>query len=164
MPNVNGAMALDRIDRSLVRALQKNARVSNKALAEQVGLAPSTCLARVRSLRARGVVRGFHAEVDPAALGRSAQALVAVRVQPHSRPVVESFWRHVLSLSETLAIFHVSGTDDFLVHVAVADTHALRDFVLDRLTSRPEVAHLETHLIFAQERNPVVEPLDRGER
>ena len=157
-------MALDRTDRVLVRALQRNARVSNKALAEQVGLAPSTCLERVRSLRARGVVRGFHAEVDPAALGRGAEALIAARIRPHSRQIVDAFWQHVLSLPETIAIFHLSGADDFLIHVAVEDTGALRDFVLDRLTSRPEVAHLETHLIFAQERNPVLEPLDRGER
>ncbi len=157
-------MALDRIDRTLVRALQNNARISNKALAEQVGLAPSSCLERVRSLRARGVVRGFHAEVDPAALGRSAQALFAVRIRPHSRQIVDAFWRYVLELPETIAIFHLSGADDFLIHVAVADTGALRDFVLDRLTSRPEVAHVETHLIFAQERSQVLEPLDRGER
>lgn len=157
-------MPLDRIDRTLVRALQNNARISNKALAEQVGLAPSSCLERVRSLRARGVVRGFHAEVDPGALGRSAQALFAVRIRPHSRPIVDAFWRYVLELPETIAIFHLSGADDFLIHVAVADTGALRDFVLDRLTSRPEVAHVETHLIFAQERSQVLEPLDRGER
>jgi DNA-binding Lrp family transcriptional regulator len=157
---MNTRPVLDRTDRALVRALQKNARVSNKALAEEVGLAPSTCLERVRSLRARGVIRGFHAEVDAGALGRDVQALIAARIRPHSRPVVDAFWKHVLALPETLAIFHVSGADDFLVHVAVRDTAALRDFVLDRLTIRPEVSHLETHLIFAQERKDALEPLE----
>lgn len=150
---------LDRTDRALVAALQKNARVSNKDLAELVGLAPSTCLERVRALRARGVVRGFHADVDRAALGRALEAIVAVRVRPHSRVHVDAFWEYALSLPEVVEVFHVTGADDFLVHVGVADMDGLRDFVLDRLTVRPEVAHVESHLIYAQGRRPELEPL-----
>jgi DNA-binding Lrp family transcriptional regulator len=150
---------LDRTDRALVQALQNNARISNKQLAEHVGLAPSTCLERVRNLRIRGVIRGYHADVEPAALGHGAQALIAVRIRPHSRPVVDAFWKHVLELPEVIAIFHLSGADDFLVHVGVPDVNGLRDFVLDRLTSRPEVAHLDTHLIFAQAKKHILEPL-----
>ncbi|HXV95247.1 MAG TPA: Lrp/AsnC family transcriptional regulator [Gaiellaceae bacterium] len=139
-------------------ALQKNARASNKALAEEAGIAPSTCLERVRALVTRGVLRGFHAEVDLGGVGRGTEAIVAVRIRPHSREVVDDFWRHVLSLPETIAIYHVSGADDFLIHVAVESTDRLRDLLLDRLTSRPEVANLETHLVFAGHRKPVIEP------
>jgi len=150
---------LDRTDRALVGALQKNARVSNKELAELVGLAPSTCLERVRALRARGILRGFHADVDRSALGRSLEAIVAVRVRPHSRVHVDAFWEYALALSEVIEVFHVTGADDFLVHVGVPDMDGLRDFVLDRLTVRPEVAHVESHLIYAQERRSALEPL-----
>lgn len=150
---------LDRTDRALVAALQKNARISNKELAELVGLAASTCLERVRALRARGVVRGFHADVDRSALGRSLEAIIAVRVRPHSRVHVDSFWEYALRLPEVIEVFHVTGADDFLVHVGVADMDGLRDFVLDRLTVRPEVAHVESHLIYAQGRRPELEPL-----
>ena len=76
---------MDRIDRALLAALQKNARMSNKELAELVGLAPSTCLERLRRLRDRGVLQGFHAAVDLAQLGRATQALVAVRLRVHDR-------------------------------------------------------------------------------
>jgi DNA-binding Lrp family transcriptional regulator len=150
---------LDRTDRAIVEALQKNARLPNKQLAEQVGLAPSTCLERVRALVARGVVRGFHADVDRATLGRSLEAIIAVRVRPHSRANVDAFWGYALSLPEVIEVFHVTGADDFLVHVGLPDMDALRDFALDRLTVRPEVAHLETRLIFGQERRAVLEPL-----
>jgi DNA-binding Lrp family transcriptional regulator len=150
---------LDRTDRALVAELQNNARISNKELAAVVGLAPSTCLERVRALRARGVVRGFHADVDRAALGRSLEAMVAVRVRPHSRANVDLFWRDALALPEVIEVFHVTGADDFLVHVAVADMDGLRNFVLDRLTVRPEVAHVESHLIYAQGRRTALEPL-----
>lgn len=150
----------DRIDREILAELQKDGRLSNKELAARVGLAPSSCLARVRALRIRGVIRGFHAEVDPGSLGRGVQALVGVRIRPHSRPVVDEFWRDLLALEETLAMFHTSGAEDFLIHVAVADTDALRDFLLDHLTRRPEVAHLETRIIFREERRPALAPAD----
>jgi len=150
---------LDRIDRTLVAILQNNARISNKDLAAQVGLAPSTCLERVRALRARGVLRGFHADVDHAALGRALEAIVAVRVRPHSRADVDAFWSYALGLPEVIEVFHVTGADDFLVHVGVADMDGLRDFVLDRLTVRPEVAHVESHLIYAQRRRAELEAL-----
>jgi DNA-binding Lrp family transcriptional regulator len=152
---------LDRIDAEIVVALQRHARLSNKDLAERVGLAPSTCLERVRSLVRRGVFTGFRAEVDPAALGRGVQAVVAVRLRTHSRAEVDAFRDYALSLPETIAVTHVGGADDFLVHVGVADTHHLRDFALDSLTSRPEVAHLETRLVFEHVRKPALEPLAR---
>jgi DNA-binding Lrp family transcriptional regulator len=123
------------------------------------GLTPSTCLERVRALRARGGVRGFHAEIDHAALGRSLEAMVAIRVRPHSLENVDRFWKHTLDLPEVIEVFHVTGADDFLVHVGVADMDGLRDFVLDRMTLRPEVAHVESHLIYAQGRRPTLEPL-----
>jgi DNA-binding Lrp family transcriptional regulator len=153
------AERLDRMDQTIVAALQNDARISNKELAGVVGLAQSTCLERVRALRARGVLRGFHAEVDRATLGRSLEAIVSVRVRPHSRANVDAFWSYVLELPEVIEVFHVAGAADFLVHVGVADMDGLRDFVLDRLTVRPEVAHVESHLIYAQRRRAVLEPL-----
>jgi DNA-binding Lrp family transcriptional regulator len=147
------------MDQAIVAALQNDARISNKELAGLVGLAQSTCLERVRALRARDVLRGFHAEVDRATLGRSLEAIVSVRVRPHSRANVDAFWSYVLGLPEVIEVFHVTGAADFLVHVGVADMDGLRDFVLDRLTVRPEVAHVESHLIYAQRRRAVLEPL-----
>lgn len=153
------AERLNRIDRAIVEALQNNARLPNKALAELVGLAPSSCLERVRALVARGVIRGFHADVERATLGRALEAMIAVRVRPHSRAHVDAFWEYALALPEVIEVFHVTGADDFLVHVGLEDTEALRNFVLDRLTIRPEVGHVETHLIFGQARRAVLEPL-----
>ena len=141
-------MDLDRIDCAILDLLQKDARLSNKELAVAVSLAPSSCLARVQRLRTEGVLRGAHAEVDPEALGVGLQALIAVQLRQHSRAQVKAFWKHVLSLPEVLAVFHVAGTHDFQVHVAVRDAHHLRDLALDAFTTRPEVAHIQTSLIF----------------
>ena len=141
-------MDLDRIDCTLIELLQNDARLSNKELATAVDLAPSSCLARVQRLRSEGVLKGSHAEVDPTALGVGLQALIAVQLRQHSRAQVKAFWKHVMGLPEVLEVFHVAGTHDFQVHVAVRDAHHLRDLALDAFTTRSEVAHIQTSLIF----------------
>jgi DNA-binding Lrp family transcriptional regulator len=139
---------LDRTDMALVDELSKDARISNKELASRVGIAPSTCLERVRALRQRGVITAYRAEVDTAVLGRPVQAMIAVRIRRHSRELVDGFRTHALALPETVSIANVSGADDFLLHVAVESTDALRALLLDRIASQPEVVHTETHLVF----------------
>jgi DNA-binding Lrp family transcriptional regulator len=142
-------MVLDSVDVAILRALQNDGRIANKALAGLVGVAPSTCLERVARLRRAGVITGFTATVTPDAVGRTVQALLAVQVQPHSRPLVDPFVAHVLALPETIGMHHVTGADDFVVHVACPSTAALQRLVLDQFTARREVARVETHLIFS---------------
>jgi len=139
---------LDPQDIAILQTLKKNARISNKDLAAAVGLAPSTCLERVRRLLEIGAIHGFHADVDLGMLGFGLQAMIAVRLQRHSRDLVTSFRDYVLGLTEVRAIYHVAGADDYLVHVAVHDADHLRDLALDAFTTRREVAHIETRLIF----------------
>lgn len=117
-------------------------------LARRLGLAESTCAGRVRALRERGVIRGIHADVDPAALGAHIEAMVAIRFSGHVRANVESFRDEVARMPGVLAIHNTSGATDYLVHVAAAGSDALRDFVLDHLANRPGVVHAETSLIF----------------
>lgn len=139
---------LDRIDFAILAFLQKNARLTNKELAEMVGVAPSTCLERVRRLTSTGIIKGFHADVDPGALGIGLQAIIAVRLKQHLRELVLDFHQHVMELPEVCGVFHITGGDDYLVHVAVRDSDHLRDLALDSFTTRPEVDHIHTRLIF----------------
>ncbi len=139
---------LDRIDRALLLALQNDARLSNKELAAHVGLAPSSCLERVRALRTAGVLRGFHADVDPEALGIGLRAVIAVRMRRQSRDLDETFRRNTAKRPEVMAVQHIAGDNDYLVHVAVADVEHLRNFTMDELTAHEEVAHVETTLVF----------------
>lgn len=140
--------ALDRIDRKILALLQKNARLSNKELAARVGLAPSSCLARVHRLTKEGVLKGFHAFVAPDALGIGIQALIAVKLKQHSREKVRGFMRHLLARPEVVALYHVTGAMDFQVHVAVQSTDHLRDLAMDAFTIRPEVESIQTALLF----------------
>ena len=139
---------LDRIDFKIVRLLRNNARLSNKALAREVGLAPSTCLVRTRLLQRSGVLTGFKAEVNPTALGVGLQAMISVRLKRHYKPDVEAFRRHALALPEVVRFYHVAGPIDFLAHVWAKDSEHLRDLAMTAFTSRKEVSHIETEPIF----------------
>jgi DNA-binding Lrp family transcriptional regulator len=149
----------DEVDRALLTLLQKDARRTNKELSEAVGVAQSTCLERIRNLRARGVITGYRAEVDPAAVGRSIRALISVRLRPKTTASVRAFQHDILAQPETLSVFTVSGADDFVVEVAVPDVMHLRDFILDRITSRKDVVDARTSIVYEQVRAPVIEPL-----
>jgi len=145
---------VDATDRALLELLAHDARITNQRLADRVGVAPSTALARLRSLRERGVIRGFHAEVDLAALGRPLQALIAVRLAVHARDQIDDFTSAVRRLPGVLMVFHLTGVTDYLVWVAAADAQDLREFVVDHLATHPSVAHAETSLIYEHHRGP----------
>ena len=153
MPN-HSQISVDAIDRALLEALAQDARMTNQRLAERIGVAPSTALARLRSLRERGVIRGFHAEVDLAALGRPLQALIAVRLTVHARAEIDAFTEAIRELPGVLMVFHLTGVTDYLVWVAAADAQDLREFVVDHLATHPSVSHAETSLIYEHRRGP----------
>lgn len=147
-PNDVRRVRLDEVDHLILTQLTRDARTPNIALAQLAGIAPSTCLARVRSLIDRGVIRGFHAEVDPAALGRDLEAMIAVRLRADARHHMAEFADRMATIPDVLDVYFVAGADDYLLHVAMRDTAALRDFVVEHLSARPEVAATETILIF----------------
>jgi len=144
---------LDRIDFALLDALQKDARASNKELAGKVGLAQSSCHARLRRLQSSGVVQALRADLDPISLGIGLQAFVFVRLVQHDRDAVVAFHDHALARREVVGLFHVAGRFDFILHLAVRDSEHLRDVAMDAFTTRPEVAQIETHLLFEVSRD-----------
>ncbi|MFJ9553422.1 Lrp/AsnC family transcriptional regulator [Nocardiopsis sp. NPDC101807] len=150
---------MDELDSAIVRELQQDARQTNRSLAQKLGVAPSTCLERVRLLHRRGVVRGYHADIDPAALNRPVEAFVSVQLRPPSRQVIEGFKAAMFALPEVLAVYVVAGEQDFLVHVSVPSLDTLHSFLIDRLTQRREVASFRSQIIYDSARKHVVAPL-----
>ena len=155
-PSNHRQATVDAVDRAILEQVAQDARITNQRLAERVGIAPSTALARLRALRERGVIRGFHAEVDLAALGRPLQALIAVRLAVHARDQIDAFTDTVRRLPGVLMVFHLTGVTDYLVWVAAADAQDLREFVVDHLATHPSVSHAETSLIYEHRRGPGV--------
>jgi len=140
--------AVDRIDRAILTHLAKNARMTNKELASEVGLSQSACLERVRRLNDLDIIRGTHVDVDPAAFGIGLQAMVAVQLKRHTRSAVARFEQSAITLPQVVALYHLTGRMDYVVHAVAQDMDHLRDFTLDAITSLPDVSRVETSLLF----------------
>ena len=144
---------MDDLDRRILAAWATDARRSLRDIAGEVGVSATTVHERARALQRRGVVRGAHLDLDLAQLDRGVQALIAVRIRPPSRSNIEAFRDWVTHLPETVGVFVTSGGSDFTLHVAVRDNQALYSFVIDRLTSRAEIADVETSVIYEHVRS-----------
>lgn len=142
------AAALDDVDRRILTALHTDARMPNSALADLVGIAASTCHGRVRRLQDLGVIRGFYADIDPAAIGLSLQAMISVSLQSNARGKIDSFIQHIRRRPQVMDVYFLAGADDFILHVAARDTDDLRSFVVQNLNADADVAGTQTSLIF----------------
>ena len=139
---------LDDLDRRILSLLHADARITNNALAETVGIAPSTCHGRVRRLVDLGVVRGFYTDVDPVAVGLPLQAMISVNLQSNARGKIRSFIEQISSKRHVRDVYFLAGADDFILHVAARDTEDLRSFVVENLNADADVAGTQTSLIF----------------
>ncbi|WP_205877456.1 Lrp/AsnC family transcriptional regulator [Mycobacterium camsae] len=139
---------LDGVDRRILSLLHGDARITNNALADAVGIAPSTCHGRVRRLVELGVIRGFYADIDPVAVGLSLQAMISVKLQSGARRRIRSFIEQIRSKRQVVDVYFLAGADDFILHVAARDTQDLRTFVVENLNADADVAGTQTSLIF----------------
>ncbi len=142
------AVDLDDMDRRILLALHADARMSNSALADLVGIAPSTCHGRVRRLQDLGVIRGFYTDIDPAAIGLTLQAMISVSLQSNARGKIHSFIDQIRRKPQVMDVYFLAGADDFILHVAARDTDDLRSFVVENLNADADVAGTQTSLIF----------------
>ncbi len=140
--------ALDDTDRRILTALHGDARMANSALADFIGVAPSTCHGRVRRLQELGVIRGFYADIDPVSIGLSLQAMISVSLQANARGKIHSFIDTIRAHPQVMDVYFLAGADDFLLHVAARDTDDLRSFVVENLNADADVAGTQTSLIF----------------
>ncbi|WP_394280374.1 Lrp/AsnC family transcriptional regulator [Microbacterium sp.] len=153
------AEGLDDLDREIVAALAADGRMTNAELAARLGVAPSTAHARTRALIDRGVITGFHASVDQRVIGAGLQAMVHVTLRPGSRhESIVAFASEVRRLPQVIQVFFLGGSEDFLIHIAVADSSEVRSFVVEHLSAQRSVANTRTSIIFDYHRNRVAAP------
>ncbi|MGE2814628.1 Lrp/AsnC family transcriptional regulator [Mycobacterium heidelbergense] len=145
---VDQPVDLDGVDRRILGLLHADARITNNALADAVGIAPSTCHGRVRRLMDLGVIRGFYTDIDPVAVGMPLQAMISVSLQSHARGKIRSFIAQIRRRRQVMDVYFLAGADDFLLHVAARDTEDLRSFVVENLNADADVAGTQTSLIF----------------
>lgn len=131
---------MDKIDRAIIAQLAADGRLSNIELAERVGLSPSPCLRRVRNLENSGVITGYHATVNPAALGQGFSVLVHIEMASQNRSTIEAFEAEVARIDAVLECRRMFGQPDYLLWVGVKDLAAYETLYMTRLTDLPGVA------------------------
>ncbi|MBU2976819.1 leucine-responsive transcriptional regulator Lrp [Alteromonas sp. C1M14] len=141
---------LDRIDRNILKVLQKDGRISNVELAKSVGLSASPCLDRVRRLEAQGYITGYHAQLDPEKLGAAMLVFVEITLTKTSVDIFEEFSSAVQEHEDIQECHLVSGDFDFLLKARVADMSSYRRLLGDTLLRLPGVSESRTYVVMEQ--------------
>jgi len=141
---------LDPTDLDILAELYADSRITNKDLAKKVNIAPSTCLERVKRLQSSGAIKSFSLDLDYKTVGCNIEAMTAIRLGKHSSDIFNQFRQALLNCPEVVRMYHMGGENDFLLHIAVKNTEHLRDFIFHSITSRDEVVHIETAIIYEQ--------------
>jgi DNA-binding Lrp family transcriptional regulator len=137
---------LDAIDRRILHDLQAEGRITNVKLARRAGISAPPCLRRVRMLEAAGIIRGYHADIEPKALGFNVTVFAQVGLSSQAEPDLEGFEAMVRSWPEVCECHMLAGETDFVLKVVAADWDAYQRFLTTRLTVAPNVSHVKSAL------------------
>lgn len=137
---------LDRIDRRILRDLQDDGRMTNVELARRAGISAPPCLRRVRALEEAGYIRGFHADIDPVALGYNVTVFAHVGLNSQAEADLKAFESLVGEWDQVRECHMLAGETDFLLKVVARDWDDYQRFLTTRLTAAPNVAHVKSAL------------------
>ena len=151
---------LDSIDRRLLAELQDEGRVTNVDLARSVGLTAPPCLRRVRALEEAGVIRGYHADLDPASLGFTITVFAMVSLKSQAEEDLRAFENHIKELPEVRECHMLNGEIDFILKIVSKDLQNFQEFLTSKLTPAPNVASVKTSLTIRTAKNDPGVPLE----
>ncbi len=140
---------IDDIDRRILEILQAEGRLPNARVAERVGLSPPSVLERIRKLEEKGVILGYGARLDGAALGLKTVVFVSVTLSFHHLESIKQFRETILGIPEVLECFHLTGESDFLLKIVVPDIENYEDFLLHKLTSIDSVSRVRSSFVLS---------------
>ncbi len=140
-------LTLDSTDWKILRELQRDGRITNVELASRVGLSPPPCLRRVQALERAGVIAGYRALLDQAALGFEVNMFAFVGLKSQAEPELRGFEARIRAWPLVREAYAISGEADFLLKCVARDLTSLQDFIIRDLTSAPNVEHVKTTLI-----------------
>ncbi|MBN9446558.1 MAG: Lrp/AsnC family transcriptional regulator [Bosea sp.] len=150
MPHpTNFSSRLDATDRRILRALQRNGRLTNAALAEEIGMAPSPCLRRLRALEEDGVIAGYRALIDRRRLGHGVEAYALVKLAQSDPDWRTRLIEQLQAFDEVISCQAMTGECDLLVHIVASDIEAYGEFAMQRLLTLPGVADMRSSFVLA---------------
>jgi Lrp/AsnC family leucine-responsive transcriptional regulator len=153
---------LDRYDRVLLRALQQDGRASNVELSEKASLSPPQCYRRVRRMETEGIIRGYTAQVTPAAIGLGVTAFVSINIDREQYRKVRELEKAIRQFPEILECYTISGDFDYLLKVVAVDLKSLSAFLTDRLMQVPGVSGVRSMVCLEEIKQTSPLPLDQA--
>ena len=154
------SIMLDKVDKSVLRALQADGRLSNVELARKISLSPPAAHARVRRLEKVGYIRQYTVIVDREKAGYDLLCFIHISLQMHQVTQVEKFREATRKMPEVLECHHITGEYDYLLKVVLRNRKDLERFVVDKLTPIPGVARIHTSLVFTEVKSTMALPLE----
>ena len=147
---IQSVRALDKLDRKILRILQEDGRISMKELSEQVGLSVTPAIERVKRMERDGVITGYHARLDPAAIGATLLVFVEITLNQKSASHFEQFRREVLRIPEVQECHLVSGDFDYLIKARIHQMAEYRKLLGDMLLNLPGAAQSKSYVVMEE--------------
>ena len=155
----SGKRPIDRIDLKILKTLQRHARITHTALANEVGLSVTPCKERVKALEAAGVIKSYRAQVNPAHLELGLLVFVEITLTRTSTDIFDAFRKAVIDLPQVLECHLVSGNFDYLIKARVADMAAYRQLLGETLLTLPGVSDSRTYVVMEEIKEETPLPL-----
>ena len=149
---------LDKIDHSIVSALQQDGRMSNVHLAEKVGLSPSACLRRVAQLEKAGIIDGYRAQLNASKMGHDVLVLVQITLEGQSADMLAEFEAAAANIPQVLAVFLIAGESDYILRVAARDVGDFGRLHATHLSALPHVLRMESSFVMREVLNRSLAP------
>lgn len=140
---------LDPIDRKILELLQANSNITNAQLAQEVGLSAAPTLERVKKLETAGVLRSYHAVVDPASVGLGVSTFVMASLKGHNKENISKFMSAIKEIKEIVECHHVTGQADFILKIIATDIPAYQNLMLEKVTNIEVVDNLQSMVILS---------------
>jgi Lrp/AsnC family leucine-responsive transcriptional regulator len=154
---------IDATDRKILEILQRNSNITNAQLAKEIGLSPAPTLERVNKLEISGIIKSYHAVVDPASVGLGVSTFVMVTLKGHNKENINKFISEINGIDEVVECHHITGAGDFILKVVSADITSYQQLMLDKVSNIEVVDSLQSIVILSTFKNSKSLPITNNQ-
>jgi DNA-binding Lrp family transcriptional regulator len=143
-------MELDEIDKQILEALQRNARVTTKELSYDLKLSQTPIYERIKRLERDGVIKGYVALLDKDKVGKPMLTYCSVQLKEHTKPFLEQFEREVVTFNEVVECYYIAGNFDYLLRVLVKDIAQYQNFLVNKLAALENIQNVQSMFVMTE--------------
>jgi Lrp/AsnC family transcriptional regulator, leucine-responsive regulatory protein len=153
------AASLDSIDILILQLLQHDARLTNKEIADKLSKSVTSVYDRIRRLENSGYIRGYVALLDKERIGKNLTGFITVQLKEHSQTGLKAFQKEVVKFQEVMECYQLTGQSDFLIKVAIRDMQEYNDFLMNKLSTLPNIGVVQTSFVLSEAKHETAYPL-----